>query len=254
MYNYNVVMILQPDTEEQFLKGYNPNDFDRPSTAVDSVIYSVFDGDLHVLIVKRANHPFRDQWSLVGGYVDLENDEELLDTAKRKLIEKTGVKTPYLEQFSTIGNKTRDPRGWSMTTVYFALLPADSIVLKAGYGVTDIRWEKVKKGKVKKNLAFDHTQILKDCTKRLRDKVLYTSLPVHLMPLHFTLNELQKVYEIIIDNKIDHKSFRRRLLSADILKETGEMQKTGRRPAVLYKLKKSNETFFFVRNIEGSQS
>jgi len=252
-HNYKVMVTLQPDTEKQFLKDYNPNDFDRPSTAVDSVIYSVFDDELHVLIVKRANHPFRDYWSLVGGYVDLQNDTDLIDTAMRKLIEKTGVKTPYLEQFNTIGNKTRDPRGWSITTVYFALLPVDSITLEAGHGAQDIKWAKLTNGKVKEKLAFDHDAILKACTKRLRDKVLYTSLPIHLMPEKFTLNGLQRVYEIIIDNKIDHKSFRRRLLNADILEETGEMQKTGRRPAMLYKLKKSNETFFFLRNLEGSQ-
>jgi len=246
-------MILKPDTEKQFLKEYNPNDFDRPSTAVDSVIYSVFDDALHVLLMKRANHPFIDKWSLVGGYVDLENDEDIIDTAKRKLLEKTGVKTPYLEQFKTIGNKTRDPRGWSVTTVYFALLPSDNIVLEAGKGAKDIKWSKVVDGKVKDKLAFDHGKILKGCTKRLRDKVLYTSLPIHLMPKKFTLKALQSVYEVIIDNKIDHKSFRRRILNADVLEETGEMQETGRRPAMLYKQKDSKQTFFFVRNLEGSQ-
>lgn len=239
-------------SESEFLKNYDPNAFDRPNTSVDTVIYTVKSGALQTLIMKRENHPFQGKWSLVGGYIDLKNDEELIDTAKRKLEEKTGVKTPYLEQFCTVGNKTRDPRAWSVTTVYFALIPADDIVLQAGKGATDIKWSTLSNGKVREILSFDHEQILKDCTERLRSKVLYTSLPVHLMSDMFTLIELQKVYEIILDDKIDHKSFRRRILNADILEETGKLKDTGRRPAMLYRAKESDETHFFVRNIEGS--
>ena len=241
-------------TEQEFLADYDPKVFDRPSASVDSVIYTVFEDDLHVLLIKRANHPFQNVWSLVGGFVDLENDKKLEDTAKRKLKEKTGVKTPYLEQFGTIGGKDRDPRGWSISTVYFALIPSDTIKLEAGDGATDIKWSKVIDGKVKEKLAFDHTKILEDCTERLRSKVLYTSIPVSLMSDTFTLNELQKVYETIIGNKIDHKSFRRRILNADIIEETGEMHQTGRRPAALYKAKNKNQVYYFIRNIEGSYS
>lgn len=246
------MQLKEHKTEKAFLKDYDPNAFDRPSTAVDNVIYTVFDGALHVLVVKRANHPFQSQWSLVGGFVDLDNDVDLEATAKRKLEEKTGVKTPYLEQFCTIGGKDRDPRCWSVTTVYFALLPSEDITLQAGNGAQDIKWSKVVAGEIKEKMAFDHAKILKECTQRLKNKALYTSLPVHLMPDAFTLNELHTVYEIILDNKMDHKSFRRRILGAGILEETGEMKQTGRRPAALYKQKESDETFFFVRNIEGS--
>jgi ADP-ribose pyrophosphatase YjhB (NUDIX family) len=239
-------------TEEDFLRDYNPNDFARPSTSVDTVIFTVMEGDLHVLLVKRAEYPFKDFWALVGGFIDLEEDENIETTAKRKLEEKTGVKTPYLEQFGTIGNKIRDPRGWSVTTIYFALIPSHNIQLKAGKAASDIRWSKVKNGKVKEKLAFDHAKILEECTERLRSKVLYTSLPVHLMPEDFTLGELQKVYETIIGKKIDHKSFRRRIMSADILEETAEMRHESGRPAQLYKLKKNHGTHFFLRNIEGA--
>lgn len=240
------------DTEAEFLKNYDPSAFERPSTAVDAVIFTVFDAALHVLTVKRANHPFQGKWSLVGGYVDIQNDKDLEATARRKLAEKTGVSTPYLEQFKTIGNKDRDPRGWSITTVYFALMPAHDLVLKAGRGASDIKWSKVEGGKVKDKLAFDHAEIVWDCFERLRNKVLYTSLPVHLMPGDFTLGELQKVYEIILNDGIDHKSFRRRILGANILKETGEMRADGTRPAKLYRLKNKSVTHFFVRNIEGA--
>jgi len=259
MLNYNHKLMVYKvnnihQSEEDFLHDYDLSVFERPSTSVDTAIFTVLDNHLHVLTVKRAEYPFKDLWSLVGGFIDLQKDTDLESTAKRKLEEKTGVKTPYLEQFGTIGNKKRDPRGWSVTTVYFALIPCHEVQLRSGKGVTDIKWSKVVAGRVKDKLAFDHAEILAKCTERLRGKVLYTSLPVHLMPTDFTLGELQKVYEIILDKKVDHKSFRRRILSADILEETDKMRHDGRRPAHLYRLKKRHRTHFFVRNIEGARS
>ena len=239
-------------TEAEFLKAYDANAFDRPNVSVDTVIFTVLDGHLQTLIMQREHHPSQGQWSLVGGFIDVKNDEELIDTAKRKLEEKTGVKTPYLEQFCSFGSKTRDPRGWSVTNVYFALISAQDIILQAGQGATDIKWSVINDGKVKEKLAFDHAQILEECSERLRSKVLYTSLPVHLMPEEFTLAELQNVYELIMGGKMDHKSFRRRILGADILEETGKMKDTGRRPAMLYRQKKMDGIHFFVRNIEGA--
>ncbi len=239
-------------TEQDFLREYDPKIFDRPSTSVDTTIFTIIDENLYVLIVKRSEHPFKGIWSLIGGFIDLEKDEDLEATAKRKLEEKTGVKTPYLEQYGTIGNKTRDPRGWSVTNVYFALLPSNDVKLQAGNGAIDIKWSKVTKGRVSEELAFDHAEILEKCAERLRSKVLYTSLPVYLMPKEFTLGDLQKKYEIILDKKVDHKSFRRRILSADILEETGEMRHDGKRPAQLYRKLKSHNMHIFVRNIEGA--
>lgn len=245
-------MTEQHLSEEEFLRNYDPKVFERPSTAVDTVIFTVIEEALHVLLVKRSHHPFRDCWSLVGGFIDLQKDKTIEATAKRKLEEKTGVKTPYLEQFATIGNKKRDPRGWSVTTVYFALISNYGVHLKAGIGATDIKWAKIKNGKVKEKLAFDHAEILSGCAERLRSKVLYTSLPVYLMPKDFTLGELQKVYEIIIGKKIDHKSFRRRILASEVLEETKQMKREAGRPAQLYRIRKNQSTHFFIRNIEGA--
>lgn len=239
-------------TEEAFLKDYDASVFKKPSTSIDTVIFTVMNNQLHVLTVKRAEHPFMNAWSLVGGYIDIDQDTDIELTAKRKLEEKTGVKTPYLEQLCTIGNNKRDPRGWSITTVYFALIPSDHVNLHADKGAVDIKWSKIVGGKVKDKLAFDHAEILAKCVERLRNKVLYTSLPIYLMPRNFTLGDLQKVYEIIIDKKIDHKSFRRRILSADILEDAGKMRYEGKRPAQLYHLKKSQRAYFFKRNIEGA--
>ena len=97
----------------------------------------------------------------------------------RKLREKTGVVSPYLEQLGSWGSATRDPRGWSATHAYFALLPAPS---GAGAHAADAQWFPVVADKVKPTLAFDHGEILEAAVQRLRSKVEYTSLPAYLMP------------------------------------------------------------------------
>lgn len=225
----------------------------KPNVSVDIIIFTIISGQLQVLIIKRADHPYKGCWSLVGGYIDVSRDKTLEDTAKRKLEEKTGVNTPYLEQFSTVGNATRDPRAWSVTTAYFALIPATHIQLNAGKGASEIKWAAVNGGEIKDKLAFDHAELLLGCTERLQSKILYTSLPVHFMPENFTLGDLQKVYEIILGKKIDNKSFRRRILNVDILEETGKMRYNGSKPAKLYQLKSTYRTHFFLRNLEGTQ-
>lgn len=223
----------------------------QPLSMVDTVIFTVLDQSLHVLLVKRSIEPFKDMWSLVGGFINTQIDNSLLETAKRKLLEKTGVKTPYLEQLECIGDNVRDPRGWSVTHVYFALLPHESVKLQLGRGAQDIEWVKIQNDNVDRKLAFDHQMILEKATKRLKNKVLYTSLPVFLMPDKFTLRQFQTFYEVILGESIEHKSFRRRMLKAGILIETDEMSQDRGRPAKLYRVRKDEPTYYFARILEG---
>ena len=112
--------------------------FEKPLTTVDVAVFSLQNNQLCVLLVKRPNQvakpdyePFPGQWALVGGFVDLLQDSDLEATAKRKLLEKTGVKTAYLEQLGSWGSANRDPRGWSATHVYFSILAIDDTHIKA---------------------------------------------------------------------------------------------------------------------------
>jgi ADP-ribose pyrophosphatase YjhB (NUDIX family) len=238
--------------ENDFLHRYDPKIFDRPNCTVDIAIFTVRDSGLHVLLVQRDAHPFKDSWALVGGFIDIAGDVDLESAARRKLLEKTGVSAPYLEQFGTVGNRKRDPRGWSITTVYFALISSEEVILTPGEGASQIGWSRIHGAAVAEDLAFDHAGLLAGCLRRLRDKVLYTSLPVHLMPGAFTLGELQKVYELILGAKLTHKAFRRRMANAGILEETGAYRHEAKRPAQLYRPKEDLNTHFFLRNLEGS--
>ena len=224
-------------TEAEFLKSYNPKDYDAPLCSVDMAIFAVEEGVLKILLVKRDEYPHKDRWALPGGFVDLKRDASIVATAHRKLIEKTGVQTPYLEQVESVGNATRDPRGWSVTLLYFALI--DFEVFSSVKDFQTTQWLSIKEA-LTLNLAFDHKALLKKAVNRLRNKTRYTALPISLMPEQFTLTELQHMFELILGTALQKKSFRRRLETSSLLVETGEMRPTIRRPAALFR---RSETF-----------
>lgn len=223
-----------------------------PGISIDVVIFTIIDKKLAVLTIKRSIEPFKGQWTLVGGYVDTHQDSDLMATARRKLYEKTGIKTPYLVQSQTRGNAIRDPRGWSVTIVYYALIPANTVQLSAGVNASDITWTFVHDIPNKMSLAFDHNDILTGSLVQLRSKILSSIVPVHLMPDLFTLRELQDVYELILNKKIDAKSFRRRILASEILQPTEKKRTDNHRPALLYQRKKHIIEYNFLRHLESA--
>jgi 8-oxo-dGTP diphosphatase len=224
--------------------------FPKPQTSVDIVIFSAQESQLRVLLVQRpasADEPFPGLWALPGGFVDTAKDSDLESCAKRKLKEKTGIEASYLEQLGSWGSASRDPRGWSTTHVYFALMSADDVNLRAGGNAADARWCPIEGSRVKEKLAFDHSEILKAAVTRLRSKVEYTSLPAFLMPHEFTLTELQRIYETLLDRPIEKKSFRTRVLVADLLEPVDRHKEGANRPAQLYRLKNRRQAVFFAR-------
>ena len=225
-----------------------PADFERPLTTVDLVIFSVRDGELTVLLVQRpdrAAEPFPGMWALPGGFIDTSRDPDLEACARRRLMEKTAVEAPYLEQLGTFGNATRDPRGWSVTHVYFALMASDNVPRQPGGSA--IRWFTVRGDGVGEKLAFDHAEILRAGLARLRSKVEYTSLPAFLLPEEFTLTQLQKTFEVILGRPLEKKAFRTRVLAAEIIEALPRTLSGPNRPARLYRLKKRRQAYIFSR-------
>lgn len=212
--------------------------FPLPYTTVDVVIFTVRDEVLEVLLVKRpadAAEPFPGRWALPGGFVDIDLDADLLACARRKLLDKTGVVSPYLEQLGSWGGRSRDPRGWSATHVYFALVPSAGLALRHGANAADAAWMPVERG-LKARLAFDHGEILAAAVERLRAKVEYTSLPAFLLAEPFTLPQLQRAYEVVLGRSLDKSGFRTRMLAAGFLAETGHLDGSSNRPAMGYRL------------------
>jgi ADP-ribose pyrophosphatase YjhB (NUDIX family) len=197
---------------------------------VDVVIFTIRNGHLQVLLVRRAIPPFEGQYAIPGGFV---RDNELLEeAARRELEEETGVQNVYLEQLYTFGDPGRDPRGRVITVAYFALIASDKVALAASGDAAEARWFPISD---LPPVAFDHQRILDYALERLRNKLEYTTVGFQLLPEKFALGDLQGVYEAILGRPLDKRNFRRKIALLGILKPLKEWRKTGRKPAQLYR-------------------
>ena len=241
--------MTQIDSEHRYLEEYNIHDYDVPLTTVDSVLFTIKEDVLNILLVQRNHHPDKNLWSLPGGFIDLAQDNSIEACANRKLEEKTGVKPPYLEQLSAIGGPARDKRGWSITICYYALI-SHTQCFTQHQNIKDVKWCPLGEA-LNLNLAFDHHTIIINAAERLKQKALYSIVPAFALPEEFTLAQLQRLHEIILDKDIQKKSFRRRIEQANVLEDTGKMtSESVGRPAKLYRAKEETAHFRFVRNLE----
>ena len=202
----------------------------------DVVIFTIKDDKLKVLLVKRANEPFKGKWALPGGYIRI--SETIDEAALRILKEKTNVQNIYLEQLYTFGDPLRHPAARVITCAYFALIRSDDIVLsfEENTEITEVKWHPVNSLPA---LAFDHKEIIEYSLKRTRERLEFCPIAFQLLPQKFTLTELQKAYEMILMKKLDKRNFRKKFLSLSILKELDEYTKSGsKRPARLYSFDK----------------
>lgn len=198
---------------------------------VDVVILTIVHNTLKVLLLKRANEPFRGRWAIPGGFIRL--SENLDDAALRVLKEKTNVQNIYLEQLYTFGDPLRYPNTRVITCAYFALLRAEDIDVKImDESVAEIGWHPVED---LPPLAFDHKEIIEYSLKRTRERLELCPVAFQLLPKKFTLTELQKSYELILQKDLDKRNFRKKMLSTNMLIDLNEYSKTGsKRPAALY--------------------
>jgi 8-oxo-dGTP diphosphatase len=197
---------------------------------VDIVIFAVRERTLQVLLVKRGVPPFQGQHAIPGGFIH--EDESLEDAALRELYEEAGVRNVFLEQLYSFSDPKRDPRGRVITVAYFALIGSDERTLIAGADAAEAGWFPVNN---LPPLAFDHQHILEYALERLRNKVEYTTVSFELLPEKFTLSELQAVYETILGRPLDKRNFRRKIALLGILRPLREWQRTGRKPAQLFR-------------------
>lgn len=198
---------------------------------VDILAFAVHQGVLEILLVKRKYEPFKSHWALPGGF--LTDDDFGLDAAaERELVEETNVSNVYLEQLFSFGDKGRDPRGRVVTVAYMALLGQEELELRASSDASGVAWWPVSE---LPSLAFDHDQIIDYGRKRLKYKIEYTPAAFSLLPAKFTLRDLQSVYEAILGYPVDNRNFRKKFLSASVLKQLDETSQEGSyRPARLY--------------------
>lgn len=200
---------------------------------------------LKIVLVRRKEEPFLDYWSLPGGFV--QSIERAEAAARRILTEKTGLEDVFLEQLYTFDDPDRDPRAADgsetgidriISVGFFALVsPAQHEVRQMGGGnVSEAQWFSIDQIPELGPLSFDHQQIFELALGRLRGKLSYVPIGFELLESKFTIKQLQKVYEIVLDRQLESSNFRRRVLRMDILEPLAERQlEVSHRPAQLYR-------------------
>jgi 8-oxo-dGTP diphosphatase len=231
----------------------SPPTREQPIVTVDIVLLTLMEDELCAALLQRARPPHAGEWTLPGGFVYTDTDEDALAAATRILKTKAGIESPYLEQLQTFSGRHRDSRGWSVSIAYYALVSHQTLQQPTESAATSdatLKWRPVDSIR---SLPFDHRDILRAAVDRVRSKTLYSSLPVHLMPATFTLSELQSVYEALLRTELDKRGFRRRIEELDVVEPAPHQPITrgAHRPAQLYRLKRksSNAVAIADRNL-----
>ena len=205
---------------------------------VITAIFTVEKGIPKVLLIKRKNEPFSGEWCLTGGA--LQNNEDLIDGAKREIYEKSGIKDIDIYEFKTFGKVNRSPVMRMVAVGYIGIIDCNRVnILKETTKTSNADWFRIDKIP---SLAYDHEEILESAIQFLKQKITESNILSSLFPNSFTMPELQKVYEAILNKQIDRRNFRKKLLSLDIVEDINETAKfEGRKPAKLYRFKENIE-------------
>lgn len=194
-------------------------EYPRPALTVDCVVFGLDAEDLKVLLIQRGIPPFQGKWALPGGFVRLE--ESLKEAARRELREETGMGRIFLEQLYTFGAPRRDPRERVVTVAYVALVNLGEHPVSASTDARSAAWFAVSD---LPSLAFDHDRILRAALERLKGKVRYQPIGFKLLPRKFTLSQLQRLYETILERTLDKRNFRKKILGMGLLVELDEIE------------------------------
>ena len=232
---------ISADSEEEFLRNYRPEDYDRPSVTVDILVFTLSErGELSLLLIQRGNHPFKERWALPGGFVNI---EESLDTAaQREFFEETGLEKIYMEQLATFGEVGRDPRMRVISVVYLGLAPKGSMHCEGGDDARRACLFQIKKRAdgsfvflnedrvimfSEFELAFDHAKIIHEGLSRIRGKLNYTDIAFELLEDResFTMADLRVTYEAVLSAPCPASNFTRNITTRYI--KPGKMVETG---------------------------
>lgn len=217
----------------------------RDNVSVDCVIFGLDASGLKVLLRKRMlnmfdeNYPIIDDWMITGGRIFI--NKTLEESANIIFENITGVKKYNRIQFRTYGNpsriksdkdllwvKSRGVKTQSLTVAYYFIQPKASI--KANK--KEFKWFSIK---TLPDMGFDHRKIVKDAHEDLKQKIMVEPVIFDLMPVKFTLNELQLAFESILEIELDNRNFRKKVLKKSYIIPLNETKKgAAKKPSKLY--------------------
>lgn len=215
----------------------NPK-YENQGIHVIASIFTIDKGKLKILLVKRKNNPYQGHWALTGGA--LYNDEDLEDGLNREIYEKTGLEHIEVKLANVFGKKNRSPVMRMVAVTYIGIIDSSKVeIAKSTLKTSNAEWFSIDEVP---HLAYDHNEIITDAIKKLKEEILKTDLLKVFFPSGFTLPELQKVYESILEKKLDRRNFRKKILNMDMIIPTDEEKIfEGKKKAKIYIFKEKEE-------------
>ncbi len=224
----------------------NVNDkrYDNQGLHVVLALFTVDKGKFKVLLIKRKNEPFINKWILVGGCAyNYETGEEAM---RRELLEKTKIENIDFEMFDVFTNPYRSPLKRMIAIGYIGVSDASIIRnFSQTEKASEADWFEIDKIP---ELGYDHKEILQKAIATLKQKIFTSNIMKKLYPDTFTLPELQKTYETILNTKLDRRNFRKKLINSNIIEETSmTIKNSSTKPAKLYRFTSSSVVFNFYK-------
>jgi ADP-ribose pyrophosphatase YjhB (NUDIX family) len=202
--------------------------------SVDCIVFGFDEGKLKLLIGKRKMNPGKGEWSLYGGFVQM--NESLEQAATRTLCSLTGLDNIYMTQVGAYGAVDRDPGERVISIAYCSLINVSDYneAQQTEYGVEWVSVDELP------DLYSDHKTMVTEAIEKLRRHLSTEPLCFNLLPEHFTLTQLQKVYEAILGEEIDKRNFRKRIKTMECIQKTKLVDKlSSKRGAALYRFSES---------------
>ena len=191
------------------------------SLTADICLFGFRENRLRILLLKRTVGTLTDSWLLPGGV--MEADETIEQCASKVLRYLIGIEDVHMTQVKVYSHLDRHPVKRVATLSFYALIQPENHPMSQQMSVTEIRWFDLEN--LPPNIGFDHLQIIRDAHRLLKRNLKSDLIFGELLPETFTLNELQTLYESILEETLDRRNFRKKILNMDILTHTGEIKK-----------------------------
>ena len=195
-------------------------------------VFTIENGEVKIFLIRKQAEPYKGYWILPSDIITIR--ETLEQNVSSLIFDKLGIKNMYIEQGHIFSNPNRDNEERIIGCSFIGLtdnitvnLHKRSDVIGAWFPINDIP-----------KLGYDHSMIAEDSIKFLRQRIVNSNLLKILLPSDFTLPELQRAYEQILNKSLDRRNFRKKLVNFDLIEDTNQKTSGNNgRPAKLYRFK-----------------